>query len=201
MKENLQHITENFSTEGAVGLSNQVGTLTIRRIWAMPNKWTFTIKPIRELLQKYSVGVGWVDPFAGENSPAEFTNDLNPNRKANCHFDGLTYLRNIKTAKGILFDPPYSFTQAKQCYDDYGKNLFEHNIKPTMMNYWSECKNEMARAIEPEGLAICFGWNTNGLGLKRGFKLIEILIVAHGGHKNDTLVTVEEKQAGLFDSV
>ena len=25
--------------------------MKIDRIWAMPNKWTFTIKPIRELLE------------------------------------------------------------------------------------------------------------------------------------------------------
>lgn len=31
-------------------------------------------------------------------------------------------------------------------------------------------------------------------GKKRGFEIIEILIVPHGGSKNDTLCTVEVKQ-------
>ncbi len=42
----------------------------------MPNKWTFTIKPIKELLNKYVYNGIWCDPFAGENSPAKFKNDL-----------------------------------------------------------------------------------------------------------------------------
>ncbi len=28
---------------------------------------------------------------------------------------------------------------------------------------------------------------------KRGFKLIDVLLVAHGGHHNDTICIVEEK--------
>jgi hypothetical protein len=31
------------------------------------------------------------------------------------------------------------------------------------------------------------------MGKNRGFEIVEILIVAHGGHHNDTLVTVERK--------
>lgn len=27
--------------------------INIKRIWAMPNKWTFNIQPIKELLDKY----------------------------------------------------------------------------------------------------------------------------------------------------
>jgi len=55
--------------------------MIINRVWAMPNKWTFTIKPIAELLARYvGDGKGWVDPFAGKNSPAELCNDLNPFR-------------------------------------------------------------------------------------------------------------------------
>ena len=50
--------------------------MKINRVWAMPNKWTFKIKPIEDLLFRYNVNSGWVDPFAGMNSPAEFTNDI-----------------------------------------------------------------------------------------------------------------------------
>ena len=50
----------------------------MRRVWAMPHPYTFQIKPIKELLKKYvkDDGKGWIDPFAGKNSPAEITNDL-----------------------------------------------------------------------------------------------------------------------------
>lgn len=43
--------------------------MRIERVWAMPNKWTFTIKPIKQLLLEEVVDGMWCDPFAGENSP------------------------------------------------------------------------------------------------------------------------------------
>jgi hypothetical protein len=45
---------------------------------------------------------------------------------------------------------------------------------------------------------MCFGWNSSGIGIKRGFELIEVLLVCHGGSHNDTIVTVERKIKGLF---
>ena len=167
--------------------------MKISRIWAMPNKWTFTIKPIKELLNRYiDNGIGWIDPFAGENSPAEKQNDLSG--KVEYCQDALKFLKiwDDSRFKGVLFDPPYSITQAKQCYEGRGMDLLE--IKPTSMKYWAECKNEMARIIKPNGIVICFGWNSMGLGKNRGFEKVEILLVPHGGSKNDTIVTVERKK-------
>lgn len=159
----------------------------------MPNKWTFTIKPIRELLKEEVIGGMWADPFAGKNSPADTTNDLNPSTDADYHLDALEFLKGLKTSfyDGVLFDPPYSITQAKQCYEGFGMDRLD--IKPTSMQYWSECKNEMARILKPGGKVICFGWNSMGLGKNRGFEMQRILLVPHGGSKNDTIVTVEIK--------
>ncbi len=150
----------------------------------MPNKWTFTIKPIRELLLKYMKG-DYVDPFAGYNSPAQTTNDLDAKAPVGYHSDALDFLKfwDTNAFNGGLYDPPYSITQARQ----YGKKEY------ASMRYWAECKNELARIIKPGGLAICFGWNSNGLGKKRGFEIIEILLIAHGGSKNYTIVTIEKK--------
>lgn len=155
----------------------------------MPNKWTFTIKPIRELLNRYVLEGYWCDPFAGENSPAQIQNDLS----GKCEFsmDALQFLktRNNNEFDGVLFDPPYSITQAKQCYEGRGMDLL--NIKPTSMKYWAECKNEIKRILKQGGIVICFGWSSMGLGINRGFEMKEILLVPHGGSKNDTIVTVE----------
>ena len=55
--------------------------MKIERKWAMPSAWTFTIKPIAELL-KEEIDLNkeiWLDPFAGNNSPAQYRNDLNEN--------------------------------------------------------------------------------------------------------------------------
>jgi len=167
--------------------------MKIERKWAMPNKWTFTIKPIKDLLNdELNQGV-WIDPFAGENSPATITNDLNKTKLTTHHLDALEFLKSLKTdtCDGVLFDPPYSITQAKTCYEGYGMDKL--NIKPTSMKYWAECKNEIARVLKTEGKAICFGWNSMGLGINRGFVIKRILLVPHGGSKNDTICTVETK--------
>ena len=161
--------------------------MKIERIWAMPNKYTFTIKPIKELLGDEMEGGGryWLDPFAGYNSPAFFKNDLDENAPVKSHKDALEWLKGIgsESIVGVLYDPPYSITQARQ----YGKKEF------ASMKYWADCKNEVARIIKPGGKAICFGWNSMGLGKNRGFEMKRILLVAHGGSKNDTICTVEIK--------
>lgn len=160
--------------------------MKIERKWAMPNRWTFTIKPIAELLKNEVIGL-IADPFAGKYSPAQEQNDINEdlgNFDAD-HKDALEWLKGKRMEKydTVLFDPPYSITQARQ----YGKKEF------SSMKYWADCKNEIARIIKPGGKAICFGWNSMGLGKNRGFEMKRILLVAHGGSKNDTICTVEIK--------
>lgn len=166
--------------------------MILERKWAMPNRWTFTIKPIKDLLHEEVYGL-WCDPFAGKNSPAKLTNDLNPGMTATSHQDALTFLKSIPTdsVDGVLFDPPYSITQAAECYRSYGKEKLRMSV--ANMGYWAACKNEIARIIKTGGKAICFGWSSMGIGLKRGFSMDRVLLVPHGGSKNDTIVTVERK--------
>ena len=64
--------------------------MELSRVWAMPSRWTFTIPPIRKLLDRYvGDGMMWIDPFAGENSPAEITNDINPDRPTTYHLHAI----------------------------------------------------------------------------------------------------------------
>jgi hypothetical protein len=169
--------------------------LRIERVWAMPNKWTFLIPPFKQLLAEELTEGIWVDPFAGKHSPATLTNDLNGDLPANFHLDALTFLQGMPVAEqvdGALYDPPYSITQAKQCYDGFGKEKLK--ISVGNMAYWSGCKDELARLIKPGGKVICFGWNSMGLGKNRGFLMQRVLLCAHGGNRNDTICTVELKQ-------
>ena len=171
--------------------------MKIKRVWAMPSRWTFTIKPIKELLA-VEVGAGlfqkqiWVDPFAGENSPAQETNDLNPARPTKYHMEALDFLKMFddESVDGVLFDPPYSPRQVKECYQGIGRNTVAENTK---QSFYSNAKNEIKRILKPKGKVICFGWNSMGLGKNRGFEMTRILLVAHGGSKNDTICTVETK--------
>lgn len=177
--------------------------MQINRQWAMPNANTFSITPIKELIETYiKVGGVVIDPFANKSKYGTITNDLNPAYATTYHMDALAFLEMLGTETGdlILYDPPYSFTQAAQLYASYGKDKLEVSV--ANMRYWSKCKDEIARVCKCGGKVICCGWNTNGIGNGRGFDLDEVLIVAHGGGHNDTLVTVETKlthQITLFD--
>jgi hypothetical protein len=145
--------------------------ITFSRTWAMPNKETFTIKPIKEIIGRYRCA--WIDPF-----PYPYKEDA------------LVYLKRFddNSQEGVLFDPPYSPRQLKECYQSQGMVLHD-----TTSRVWKLWKDEISRVIKPRGFCISFGWSTNGLGINRGFEIIEITLVAHGGNHNDTIVTVEKK--------
>jgi len=103
--------------------------MVITRKWAMPDKWTFEIWPIKELLSRYGVGRGWVDPFSGKSELAEYRNDLNlQNQKSQSHMKALDFLKTFNSIDSVVFDPPYTSRQVKECYEDYG---YEFLLFPT----------------------------------------------------------------------
>lgn len=161
------------------------------RKWAMPNKWTFKIDPIKRLVNKYvGDGLGWIDPFAGENSLAEITNDLNPERPTKFHLKAEDFLNQLEGQfNGVLFDPPYSNRQIKEVYESVGLKFTQEDSQGLFIHE----KRIAASKIKLGGLAICCGWNSNGFGKNLGFEIVEILLVAHGSMHNDTIVTVERK--------
>ena len=158
----------------------------------MPNRWTFKIKPIKQLLDRYIDQENlWIDPFAGKNSPAKITNDLDVSLNTTYDIDALTFLKGYgdNSVCGILYDPPFSPAQADWCY--VGTNLYKRNTE--FWKYMSSCRKEIARISEANGIVICFGFNSGGIGKKYGFNIEEILLVPHGINRNDTIVTVERK--------
>lgn len=158
----------------------------------MPSAWTFTIKPIKELLAEEVTDGLWCDPFAGENSPAQVTNDLNPDRPTTHHMDAIEFLKLQPDAHydGVLLDPPYSNRQISEHYKSAGLEVTGWH---TGAGWQSTIKQEIARITKPGGKVICFGWNSMGIGKTRGFEMQRVLLVPHGGSKNDTIVTVEIK--------
>lgn len=166
--------------------------MKIERIWAMPNKWTFTIKPIKELLERYvESGIGWADPFCGKSELCEYRNDLNEQISGCNHMLAKDFAEYIEgPLNGVLFDPPYSGRQVSECYKNLKKTVHRDD---TNAYFYSSVKDVLAKKIRSGGIAISFGWNSNGFGKIRGFVLQEILLVAHGGAHNDTIVTVERK--------
>lgn len=156
------------------------------------------MRPIGALLSRYigTSGRGWVDPFAGHFSPAEFTNDMNPSRNARWHMEALEFCQRLPrltghvSFEGVLFDAPYSNRQISEHYRGLGTSA---RALDTSARFYSAVKAAIAPVIRDGGLAISFGWNSVGFGKKHGFQIIEVMLVSHGGAKNDTIVTVERK--------
>lgn len=166
------------------------------RTFARASHATFTIPPIRKLLEgleDYHLGTlkGWADPFAGHNSPAEYTNDIDPTTPAKYHLEADEFGKIAPSVlSGVLFDPPYSYRQIKEHNAGLGKKPTQ---KDTSYNFYRRAMNAIIPKIKVGGYAISFGWNSNGFGKKYGFEIVEILLVAHGMHHNDTIVTIERK--------
>lgn len=168
--------------------------IDIQRQWAMPNKNTFDIKPIKELIQSELTNGTWIDPFANQNKLASITNDLNPAFDTDYHMDALDFLKTFQneSVDGVLYDPPYSPRQVTECYQGVGMNV---TSETTRASFWGNQKKEISRIVKPGGKVITFGWNSGGIGRKYGFEITRILLVPHGGWHNDTICTVEVKVA------
>ena len=161
----------------------------------MPNKYTFQIKPFHETINRY-LGPGfWIDPFLGRSpfkDKMTATNDLNPEMGAQFQMDSLSFLQVFEDNQidGVLFDPPYSPRQVTECYKGIG---LKATTKDTQARFWGDLKKEIGRIVKPGGKVISLGWNSGGMGKSNGFKQVEIVLCAHGGWHNDTILTVEEK--------
>lgn len=165
----------------------------------MPKGRTYDIKCIDALIRQYvKDGVYSIDPFSNKSRIASVTNDLDPEVNSDYNLDAFDFLNMFEkdSIDVVLFDPPYSSRQVSECYKKFGMTV---DMETTQSSYWSRMKKQISHILKPNGVCISFGWNTNGIGQKLGFELIEILLVAHGGAHNDTLVTVERKiQTKLF---
>ena len=171
--------------------------MIVDRKWCVANAKTFTIKPIKEFVERNISGCEViVDPFAREAKYGTITNDLNKEYDTDYHMDALEFLKIIESesADCVLYDPPYSLRQVVECYKGVGREVTQETTQAT---WRARHLDEIQRILKPGGKALCFGWNSNGVGKKRGFVLQEILLVSHGGSKNDTICTCEVKTCNL----
>jgi len=166
--------------------------LDIDRVWAMPNKNTFSIPPIEKFILEELIPGLTIDPFANVSKIADVTNDLDPEYDTDYHLDALEFLKRFDTESvdTLLFDPPYTPRQLSECYTKLGRSV---TFKDTDASFWSSIKDEAQRIIKPGGKVLSFGWNSQGIGKTRGFKLERVLLVCHGGQHNDTICVSERK--------
>ena len=157
--------------------------------WAMPNKNTFSIKPIGRFIKKKGLTI---DPFANrKHIYADITNDINKEKDVDYHMCALQFLKTFddESIDCILFDPPYSLRQLKEVYTGIGESLsYEHTT-----TFFRDVKNEIQRITKKGGIIYSFGWSSVGMGSSRGFKKTDILLVCHGGYHHDTIILKEVK--------
>jgi hypothetical protein len=156
--------------------------IRFERAWHMPSPRPFQTPAIAKLIEEECAGV-----------PKEKIIDLFPYNATRDAFELLKSLPDSSVGV-FLIDPPYSKKQAEDIYRDHGK---EHGISmvswESPKEYWTEFRKEIARVLEPEGKCITLAWNSQGTGKGLGFEITRILQVAHGGNRNDTIVTVDKK--------
>ena len=179
----------------------ETNKIQINRIWEMPNSKTFRINCIKEIIKRYLPKEGIViDPFANEYSiksliPTNIkyiSNDLDTEFKTDFNMEAQDFMKTFDNGSIdlVLFDPPYSGRQVSECYKKLGKTV---TMSDTNSGYFTKFKEEISRIIKINGYVITFGWNSNGIGKKNGFEIVEILLIAHGSMHNDTIVTIEKK--------
>jgi len=171
------------------------------RQFAMPNSKTFSIKPIKQIIEKYLDKIPEesviIDPFAKDSDYASLTNDLDPESNAEYHLHAVEFLDLMLEEYGeeiadmVLLDPPYSPRQISECYKGIGRKVSSTDTQNARL--YKACKDRLKKLLKPGGIAITFGWNSGGFGKTRKFQILEILMVYHGAAHNDTIVTVERK--------
>lgn len=170
--------------------------MLITRTFAMPNSETFTVRPIGDFVRKYlAAGQVSVDPFARNKTWFTHTNDLNPATKAQHHMDAEAFLvmlaaDGVKADLGI-FDPPYSPRQISECYAAVGLKADAQATQNGRL--YRRVRDALDAIIKPGGVVLSFGWQSAGMGKARGYEIIEIALVNHGGAHNDTICMAERK--------
>jgi len=160
--------------------------VTFDRIFSMPNKYTFEMKPAKDFIYGYLGTSNKIyDPFCGISKIAVFRNDM-----AETGIDSTDWLKSLEDecADLVLFDPPYSPRQLKECYNNIGMPL--HNTKSSVWKVW---KAEIARITTLGGYVLSFGNNSMGIGVSNGFELERVRLIPHGGNHYDTICTAEKK--------
>lgn len=165
----------------------------ISRAWAMPNHETFDVPPIAEFVSRWHRPPS-VDPFARNAEWATYRNDLSPDTTAEYHLDAEEFCdllneRGVR-AECVLFDPPYSPRQVSEVYQSVGRQVTSAD---TGAGPHRGVRDALDRLLVPGGVALSFGWNSGGFGTVRGYEVVEILLVAHGGKHNDTICVAEVK--------
>lgn len=176
-------------------------TSNFQRVCYTANSDTFQIRPIADIVKIYLARSTYsVDCFSRNIKWASITNDLNPDTAADYHLDVLDFLHQLvkmgKTPDLVIFDPPYSPRQIKECYDGIGLKTSKRDCQ--RVGRWTEENLLISRLMAPGGVFIQCGWNSYGI---IGWPIERLLLVNHGAGHYDTICMVQRKPAIQEDLV
>lgn len=167
----------------------------------MPSLETFSIPPISRLLDRWlDKRTIIVDPFARSSKRGTLTNDLDPAQPTCFNMEAAMFCSYLlgsgligptKWAHAVLFDPPYSPRQISESYKSIGRTVGVTDTQNARL--YKEVRDGLDALMAKGSVAVSCGWNSAGFGKERGYRVEEILLVAHGGAHNDTIVVVESK--------
>jgi hypothetical protein len=104
------------------------------------------------------------------------------------HLDALECVKMLigihKKYQRIILDPPYSYRKSMEMYNGNRNSRFK------------QICDLIPQLLEPDGKVITFGYHSIVMGEERGFRVVEICLIAHGGALRSTFATVEEKLEG-----
>lgn len=149
-----------------------------------PKKFTFEQPKLRKWVERNCQGKV-LNLFAGKTklNIDEFRVDSNKDMKADWYGDALEFLKTTDMKfDTIILDPPYSF---RKSYEKYQGHYI--GSKYTII------KKAVIRVLNDRARVITFGFNSQGMSRRLGFKKIGILLVCHNGDHNDTICLVEAK--------
>ena len=173
------------------------------RTWAMPTKDTFDAKPVKEFVQKYlQASKVSIDPFARNKDWFTYTNDLNPDTRAQYHLDAREFL-NLMAAKNItadllIVDPPWTCRQISECYKGFGMPVTKETTQ--IGKLYKEVRNAAMPLLADDAVVLSFGYNSNRMGKKRGFEIVEIMLVNQGGPHQDIICLAERRLPSGLDA-
>jgi hypothetical protein len=155
-----------------------------------PKRYTFEQPKLKAWVEKQCRGKV-LNLFAGKTTLTvnETRNDMDPNTPAQYHMPADEFCK-MAIEKGMKFDtvildPPYNLRKSREKYNGryFGSFTVIKRMIPDILN--------------PNGRVITLGYDTTGIGCKRGLVKIAVCVVNHKGDHNDTICLVEKKVAQL----
>ena len=151
-----------------------------------PKKWTFEQPKLKKWIEKHCKGKV-LNLFAGKTklNVDEFRVDSNPEFSPDLVCDALDFLETTEMRfDTIILDPPYSL---RKSYEKYQGHYIGSG--------WTKIRRAIPNVCNENCIIISLGYNSQGMSRTLGFKKVAILLICHSGDYNDTIVTVERKEA------